>query len=128
MPADEVPGSRRWSKSTVAAMSCVALLVGGGALGAKIAVDLLGVVALGETKNAVVAMRVASEKEHAALSRVVGEMVRQQKIANFLASRACKDCPRLLMPPEVREELESSELKESLGAAQRRQPYLYERR
>jgi len=117
-----------WSKRVVIGLAALTLLFGGGAMGAKVAVDIMQVQAVGELKQIVVGARAAAEKEHTGLTRVIGEMVRQQRIANFIMSRGCKDCPRLREPIEMREELESAELKESLSTAPQRKPYLYERR
>ncbi len=97
-------------------------------MGAKVTVDIMALRAVGGLKETVIGARGAAGKEHSDLTKVVLEMVRQQRIANYLASVACRECPRLRMPTEVREEIESAELKESLGTAARRKPYLYERR
>ncbi len=117
-----------WPKRVVIGLAALTLLFGGGAMGAKVTVDIMAVRAVGELKETVIAARTAAGIEHNGLKKVVEEMVRQQRIANFLASRACKECPRLREPIEMREELESSELKERIGTATRHKPYLYERR
>src|SRR3972149_6497938 len=80
-----------WSKRVVIGLAALTLLFGGGAMGAKVAVDIMQVQAVGELKQMVVGARAGAGKGHNGFWRVTRHTARAKPFGRLIMSRGCKD-------------------------------------